>query len=121
MLAVAFFVSINLNAQVELAKIFTDNMVLQQNQKVKISGTGVNNAGFGQAIAIYPNPVYDKLTISNGDGADIEVYNPLGKLVLSDRVQGEQHVVSMAELKSGFYIVRALKNRLGKSYKVIKQ
>ena len=37
-MALMFVISINLSAQVELAKIFTDNMVLQQHQKVKIWG-----------------------------------------------------------------------------------
>lgn len=39
MLAVAFMAITNVNAQIKLAGIFTDNMVLQQNQKVKIWGT----------------------------------------------------------------------------------
>lgn len=38
-LLLAFFTIINVNAQIKLANIFTDNMVLQQNEKVKIWGT----------------------------------------------------------------------------------
>ncbi len=38
MIAVAFMLAFNVNGQLKLADIFTDNMVLQQNQKVKIWG-----------------------------------------------------------------------------------
>lgn len=48
MLAIAFMALTNLNAQIKLAKIFTDNMVLQQNQEVKIWGT----AKAGEAVSI---------------------------------------------------------------------
>lgn len=48
MLAVAFMAITNVNAQIKLAAIFTDNMVLQQNQKVKIWGT----AEAGEVIRI---------------------------------------------------------------------
>lgn len=50
----------------------------------------------------YPNPANDKLTIENPTNQElsVEVYNLLGSLVLSKKVQSE---VDLSVLKSGFY------------------
>jgi dienelactone hydrolase len=50
----------------------------------------------------YPNPTNDKLTIENPTNQElsVEVYNLLGSLVLSKKVQSE---VDLSVLKSGFY------------------
>ncbi len=50
----------------------------------------------------YPNPANDKLTIENPTNQElsVEVYNLLGSLVLSQKVQSE---VDLSVLKSGFY------------------
>ena len=67
LVVVVFIVSININAQVELAKIFTDNMVLQQNQKVKIWGT----AEAGEVVTIKASWNKTVSTIANEMGINI--------------------------------------------------
>ena len=64
MLAVVFTAIINVDAQIKLADIFTDNMVLQQDQNVKIWGT----ANVGESVNIEASWNKTSKTTANENG-----------------------------------------------------
>ncbi|MDG1041004.1 MAG: T9SS type A sorting domain-containing protein [Polaribacter sp.] len=62
-------------------------------------------------ISLYPNPFLDEITINfssqNGSESKIEVFNVIGKLLLSQTTKTQQKfVINTAKLASGMYVVR---------------
>jgi len=76
-------------------------------------------AGNAPALALSPVPTADMLTISGlGAGAHVaEVYDMMGKRVLSHSFSSTQSTVSVANLPSGLYVVQVQ----GKKSKFVKQ
>ncbi|MDB4334923.1 carbohydrate-binding protein [bacterium] len=73
-------------------------------------------------IALHPNPVSDKLIITNCKGANIEVYNTTGSLIIKSHSTNYKKTLEMNSLNQGIYFVRIVNtNGSIKSYKVIKQ
>ncbi|MDB4334924.1 carbohydrate-binding protein [bacterium] len=73
-------------------------------------------------IALHPNPVSDKLIITNCKGANIEVYNTTGSLITKSQSTNNIKILDMRSLNQGIYFVRIVNtNGSIKSYKVIKQ
>ena len=66
-------------------------------------GIGEQNGG----IAIYPNPVSDKLTIEAHEAIEsVEIYNLVGALVVSKKDQTNKVELSVGGLPAGTYFVR---------------
>ena len=66
-------------------------------------GIGEQNGG----IAIYPNPVSDKLTIEANEAIEsVEIYNLVGALVVSKKDQTNKVELSVSDLPAGTYFVR---------------
>jgi len=72
-------------------------------------------------ILVYPNPVYDNITVTNSNGASLEIYNQLGMLVIKEQVDSDRYTISLGELQSGFYLLRILNDGLATSYRIIKE
>ena len=63
--------------------------------------------GKEKELQLYPNPAYDRVTISNTQGAGtIRVTDLAGKLVLQQAVNGNSIVLDITSLKAGSYIVQ---------------
>jgi len=86
-----------------------------------IDETSVDKVEGVQNISLYPNPVKDKLTITNSNGAHLQVYNQLGRMVIEEIIKSDQYKVSMTDLQSGFYVLRVANDGVLKNYKVIKE
>lgn len=63
---------------------------------------------------LFPNPAYNTITLSDYDGAELQIYDIEGKLVLSNIFSSE---IDVSALSAGTYYVRCGK----KSYKFIKK
>jgi Secretion system C-terminal sorting domain/PKD domain len=73
-------------------------------------------------IKIYPNPVYNKLVISNSQVQKIEVVNAEGKLiVLGYKSVGQTTVVDFLNLSTGLYFVTVTVNGQTVTRKIIKR
>ena len=70
-----------------------------------------------EVMALYPNPVKDKLTVKVENLQTIEVYNLVGQLVMT----AESSVVDMGSLKEGIYFVRVTADDKTMTKRVVKQ
>ena len=66
--------------------------------------TGVNE--FENSVKIYPNPASDVLNVAGENIANVEVYNAMGQLVLSQEVTDGQAQISTGSMNSGIYFIR---------------
>jgi len=60
-------------------------------------------------IKVYPNPARTTMTVDLPDnitGGTVEVYDMLGNKVLMNNVSGDEHVVNVANLPVGKYVLR---------------
>jgi hypothetical protein len=65
---------------------------------------------FGQDIQFYPNPLIDKLTITDASGSRIELYNAVGKLISVTPVENIEQTLNLSKLSSGYYVIRVIKS-----------
>lgn len=75
-------------------------------------------------VSIYPNPVKTYFEIdypsSIGD-LDVEVYNILGKKVITQSITSEQKTVNASKLSKGVYMIRISSEKGIKIFKIVKQ
>lgn len=81
---------------------------------------GVNNYGINANI--YPNPTTGNVTVeSNAIGADINVYDMFGKLMMTSKVTDVRTELDFNGLTSGVYTVRIANNSGITTVKVVKE
>lgn len=61
-------------------------------------------------LSIYPNPAKNTLFVSNGEGANITIYNMLGDVVKNDLITSSNQQLDISSLSSGTYIVKIRNN-----------
>ncbi|EPR74314.1 cell surface protein [Winogradskyella psychrotolerans RS-3] len=71
------------------------------------------------AISIYPNPASNELHINSTEKVDVSIYDILGKLVISEKVDSN-NAIEISELKSGIYLVRIALNGKISQHRLIK-
>lgn len=79
-------------------------------QTVTVSAcTGIDELAFG-SVLIYPNPAKDLVYINfnnaPAENTRIELYDAIGKLILSEKVSNSFMTVSISDLSSGMYFIR---------------
>lgn len=106
------------NSTTEQNYNYTDRLPLTGNnyyrlQTINTDGSADYSAivlvrfGKEKELQLYPNPAYDRVTISNTQGAGtIRVTDLAGKLVLQQAVSGNSIVLDITSLKAGSYIVQ---------------
>lgn len=85
---------------------------------------GLNEVEAIKAIAVYPNPVSQYFMITSPQVAidEVEVYNPLGQLVKTQKLTQTNNVINIEELASGSYYLRIYnQGKFLKSDKIIKK
>lgn len=89
---------------------FSSNGVLNVNQNV------IGN------INIYPNPTRDILNITDAENADIQVFDLLGKMILSKENISSNEQLNVSSLKAGVYFAKISKegNTITKKFIVAK-
>ena len=84
----------------------------------------VEDNSLENAVSFFPNPLKDKLNISNQKQLDlnIKVYNILGDLVLNVKNNGiTNQTISLASLNSGVYLVQLLSDNQQITKRLIKE
>lgn len=84
---------------------------------------GLEDQLLSEQFALYPNPVSTKVNISfpqTIERAEINIYNVLGKLVLSKQISALDNAVDVSNLTSGMYIASIASNNKTNSFKLIK-
>ena len=77
-----------------------------------------------QLIHHYPNPVEDVLRIdlySKWLGGTIEVINPLGKVVLTERITTQSTAIRLDKYNAGVYIIALTQGAQRESFRIIKR
>jgi len=69
---------------------------------------GVNSNAL-EEVSIYPNPTNSILNIKNAENASIEVYDVLGKLILSKTNIAFNEQVNVSKLQTGTYFIKLSK------------
>ena len=75
------------------------------------SGVGIfdSRSSSSNEISIYPNPVSSILNIYNAENANIQVYDVLGKLILTrDNISFEEQI-NVSQLTTGTYFIKIQK------------
>ncbi len=73
-------------------------------------------------INVYPNPVNTNLTIDGIAPIDqIEVYNTLGQLIFTQKLNQTKYVLDMSSYKNGVYFVKVHSQNSNQTHKVIKK
>lgn len=67
---------------------------------------GLSEISGAAHITIYPNPCLDKIFIESLSAAVIEVYDPLGRLVLHSKATEGKNEINVESLSAGFYLVK---------------
>ncbi len=80
------------------AKFSTDNFVL-----------GVPETQFAD-ISLYPNPASTIINLKNAENANIQVFDVLGKLILSQQNIAPDAQINVANLQNGTYFMKISKN-----------
>ena len=88
--------------------------------------TGINESVNAALVSVYPNPSYGSITVSlNAEmstNTTVNVYDALGKLVISERLSSETTTLSTAHLNTGVYFYQIVNNKsVVKMGKLIKQ
>lgn len=97
------------------AEYYTDDLLFVEGTIAGTDDFAANN------FSVYPNPVQDVLNIQSVNAVDaIEVYDVLGKLVLSTTPNAISPSIDMAALNSGAYLVRVTIDGAAKTVKIIK-
>ena len=69
------------------------------------------------AVAIYPNPVRDRLTVKAENLQSVEVYNLVGQQILTTK----EAIVDLSDLTEGIYFVRIVCNGNMYTKRIVKQ
>ncbi|MDW5290304.1 carbohydrate-binding protein [Formosa sp. PL04] len=82
---------------------------------------GINDPNTSDAINVFPNPITNVLNINRAIGAQVEIFDTLGKLILKKDLSSNAATIDTSRLKAGLYFVR-LKNDNGTVIKkIVKQ
>lgn len=82
---------------------------------------GINQYSVGTAT-IFPNPVYNELTVSNiEENAVIVIYDLDGKMLMSRTAISKSEKINVSSLSLGLYIVKVINKNLTITSKMIKQ
>ena len=70
-----------------------------------------------EVVAVYPNPVKDRLTVKAENLQSVEVYNLVGQLIMAST----SSVIDMNDLNEGIYFVRVMADGKTVTKRVVKQ
>jgi Secretion system C-terminal sorting domain len=76
-----------------------------------------------ELIVIYPNPSTNKITVNlnNKQATSMEVYDALGKLVLTQKIASNETTLSLTELPNGIYTLKVNLDNGVVAQKIIKE
>lgn len=85
--------------------------------------TGLLSVALAQEdISIYPNPTNNFVTLSGVEGsATIELYNVLGKIVLSQKITKDKTEIDLSKETNGVYFIKIITENNSVTKKIIKE
>lgn len=75
---------------------------------------------FLSQLSIYPNPTNGRLQIQNAQNTDLTVYDVLGKVLMTRKLNTSNEIVDLGQLLSGTYFVALDQNGQRRVEKVVK-
>ncbi|BDD01954.1 carbohydrate-binding protein [Persicobacter psychrovividus] len=72
-------------------------------------------------VKLYPNPVIDKLHLSNNSGASMKIYSPTGVLLMDERNLPKDATLDLSGISSGLIYVNLVEGQKVRNYKIIKK
>ncbi len=81
----------------------------------------VKNIIKDNSVTVYPNPFNNNITINTIDAQSINIYNSIGKLVFSSKINSRNQEIDLSELNNGLYILRVYSKSGIKQTKIIKK
>lgn len=71
---------------------------------------------------MYPNPVYNKLTITSSEiVTSMKITNMLGKKVLDIKLYTNKESIDMSNYQNGMYFIQLDNNQKSNTYRIIKK
>ncbi len=89
---------------------------------VDIIITGIEDI-IANNILVYPNPTSDFFNITGIKGADLYLYNVMGKLIFNEHIETDQTRLNVADLPAGSYVLNIIidNNIITKKVSITKQ
>lgn len=94
----------------------------------KIVTVTINNCYVGieevtdyDLVKIYPNPFSQKLTISNNSPSTLKLFNQLGQLIISKKLELQIETLDLEQLEDGIYILQLDNPNQRFSKRIVKQ
>ena len=109
------------DAQLSTGKNYYRLKIVEQNGRSSYSNIVIVNLKANLTLAVYPNPVTDKLTIQQYGSLQkrtVSISDANGKVLQQVSFNGQQQVVDMSKFPAGVYVV---KTDDGEVFKVLKQ
>lgn len=103
--------------------IYDDVLNLDTSNVCYTSPSAVKEISQLQSIQIYPNPATSSIQIYGNAslaGAEVQITDTRGELLLSDILADQQHTVSVASLSAGIYYLQISKDGQLSSFKLVK-
>jgi subtilisin family serine protease len=88
------------------------------------AGTGTSTYDYSSEISIYPNPSYDKITISSPaitGNTELTIFNVNGEKVIERQLTDNKTQIDISALSRGVYFVRVWDEKMTEVKKLIKQ
>jgi len=82
-------------------------------------GVLATNSNILEFVSIYPNPANEILNIKNAENSDIEIYDLLGRVILSKSNISLNEQINVSRLTTGTYIIKITNNNQVKTEKFI--
>lgn len=108
--------------QLVLLRVFGYNGA-QGNYGISVYDASLATIAFAESqFVAYPNPVIDVLTISSSDALEtIQIFNCIGQELIRQSVNGNSTQITIDQLPTGTYLVRASGFGQSKTIKIVKQ
>jgi hypothetical protein len=92
---------------------------LAKNNHLANFSTGLNNKTESLAIAIYPNPTYNNITIVTDEAVNVSFVNVNGQVIKTLSLLQGNNVVNVSDLAKGIYIVKIVGATNTQTHKLI--
>jgi hypothetical protein len=87
------------------------------------ANVGINDISIENQFSIFPNPAQNVITLkatTKLDGSVYSIYDNIGRVVASGKLNGENTMVELGHLAAGIYILRVGDN-LKQTFKIVKE
>jgi hypothetical protein len=90
-------------------------MIIAVSTEMSARGPHLNN------VTVFPNPASTELTTEHANGAEVLVYDVVGREMLKTKISSERETMDVSGLLSGVYVVQISKDGEKRTIKLLKQ